>query len=113
MLKKIKKPWGSEEILEINKKFMFKRLFMKKNHQCSLQYHNIKKESIYVISGKLKVITKKNKKKTSKILKKGDNILISPKTIHRMRAISDCTYLEASTPEINDVVRLEDDYKRI
>ena len=43
MIKKIKKPWGYEEILEINKKFMFKKLFMKKNNRCSLQYHNVKK----------------------------------------------------------------------
>ena len=55
----IKKPWGSEEIIEINNKFMFKKLFMKKNHQCSLQYHNVKKESVLVLSGKLKVMIKK------------------------------------------------------
>ena len=46
MNKIIKKPWGSEEIIEINKKFMFKKLYMKKNHQCSLQLHNKKKESV-------------------------------------------------------------------
>jgi|TARA_B110000003_G_scaffold221863_1_gene221958 mannose-6-phosphate isomerase len=113
MNKIIKKPWGSEEIIEINKKFMFKKLYMKKNHQCSLQLHNIKKESVFVLSGKLKVMLKKNKKIISKILTKGQNILIKPKTIHRMKAITNCTYLEASTPEINDVVRIEDDYKRV
>tara|TARA_B100000035_G_C21030150_1_gene568003 strand:+ start:724 stop:1065 length:342 start_codon:yes stop_codon:yes gene_type:complete len=112
MNKLIKKPWGNEEIIEINKKFMFKKLFMRKNHQCSLQYHRVKKESVFVIKGKLKVIIKKNKKTINKILTKGENILIKPKTIHRMRAITDCIYLEASTPEINDVVRIEDDYKR-
>lgn len=109
----IKKPWGSEEIIEINNKFMFKKLYMKKSHQCSLQYHNVKKESVLVLSGKLKVMIKKNKKIINKILTKGQNILIKPKTIHRMRAITNCTYLEASTPEINDVVRIEDDYKRV
>ena len=113
MNKIIKKPWGSEEIIEINKKFMFKKLYMKKNHQCSLQLHNKKKESVFVLSGKLKVIIKKNKKTINKILTKGQNILIKPKTIHRMKAVTNCTYLEASTPEINDVVRIEDDYKRV
>ena len=83
-----------------------------KSHQCSLQYHNVKKESVLVLSGKLKVMIKKNKN-YKKILTKGQNILIKPKTIHRMRAITNCTYLEASTPEINDVVRIEDDYKRV
>tara|TARA_Y100000992_G_C21077759_1_gene401792 strand:+ start:291 stop:635 length:345 start_codon:yes stop_codon:yes gene_type:complete len=113
MFKKIKKPWGYEEILEINKKFMFKKLFMKKNNRCSLQYHNVKKELVYVVSGKLQVTIKKKKKNIYKILKKGENILISPKTIHRMKAITNCTYLEASTPEVDDVVRIEDDYKRV
>lgn len=109
----IKKPWGYEEVIEINKKFMFKKLFMKKNHQCSLQYHNKKKESIFVLSGKLQVTVIKNKKKRVKILTKGQNILIKPREIHRMKAKSNCFYLEASTPEIKDVVRLKDDYKRI
>ena len=112
-MKKILKPWGSEEIIEINNKYMFKKLFMKKNHQCSLQYHNKKKESVFIISGSLYVTIKKNKRKIIKILKKGQSILIEPKTVHRMKAKTDCIYLEASTPEINDVVRLEDDYKRV
>jgi mannose-6-phosphate isomerase-like protein (cupin superfamily) len=109
----IKKPWGHECLLEINKKFMFKRLFMKKNHRCSLQYHNQKIESVYVLKGKLRVVIKKNKKIRNIILKANDNILIKKKTIHRMEAISNCTYLEASTPDIKDVVRLEDDYSRV
>ena len=99
-------------MLTFGSDFMFKKLFMRKNHQCSLQYHRVKKESVFVIKGRLKVIIKKNKKTINKILTKGENILIKPKTIHRMRAITDCIYLEASTPEINDVVRIEDDYKR-
>ena len=45
----IKKPWGYEEVIEINKKFMFKKLFMKKDHQCSLQYHN-KKKNLFMCS---------------------------------------------------------------
>ena len=56
---------------------------MKKDHQCSLQYHN-KKESVYVLSGKLQVTVIRNKK--VKILTKGQNILIKPKEIHRMKA---------------------------
>jgi mannose-6-phosphate isomerase len=113
-MKIIKKPWGSETILEINKKYLLKKLYMKKNHRCSLQFHNYKKETIYVLKGKLRIIIGKNKNKlNSKIYKMGDSITIKPKIIHRMEAVTDATYLEASTPEIHDVVRIVDDYKRV
>ena len=112
MTQKINKPWGYEELIEFNKKYMFKKLFMKKGHRCSLQFHNKKKETVYVLSGKLKLILKKSNKTYSKIMTKGQSISILPKTIHRMEAISNCYYLEESTPEISDVVRIQDDYKR-
>ena len=62
MIKRINKPWGYEELIEFNKKYMFKKLFMKKGHRCSLQFHNKKKETVYVLSGKLKLILKKRNK---------------------------------------------------
>ncbi len=112
-MKKIKKPWGYEEVLEINKNYLLKKLFMKKNNRCSLQYHKKKRETVYILSGKLKIYTGKNKENLkSKIYKKGSSITINPKIIHRMEAISDCFYLEASAPQMKDVVRLEDDYYR-
>ena len=55
MNKKIIKPWGYEILLEKNRKYMFKKLFMKKGHQCSLQFHKKKKETIFVLSGTLKI----------------------------------------------------------
>ena len=113
-MKIIKKPWGSETVIEINKRYLLKKLFMKKNHRCSLQFHNYKKETIYVLKGRLKIIIGKNKNKLkSKTYKKGDSITINPKIIHRMEAITDALYLEASTPEMHDVVRIIDDYKRV
>lgn len=113
-MKIINKPWGSETIIEINKNYLLKKLFMKKNHRCSLQFHNFKKETIYVLKGKLKIITGTNRKNLkSKIYIKGQSITIKPKIIHRMEAINDSLYLEASTPEIDDVIRILDDYKRI
>lgn len=113
-MKIIKKPWGSETVIEINKRYLLKKLFMKKNHRCSLQFHNYKKETIYVLKGRLKIIIGKNKNKLrSKTYKKGDSITIKPKMIHRMEAITDALYLEASTPEMHDVVRIIDDYKRV
>ncbi len=109
----INKPWGKEEIIEINSKYMLKKLSMNKGHRCSLQYHNKKKETIFVLSGKLKIlIGDKINDLRIRNLDKGDSITIEPGIIHRMEGIENVVYLEASTPETNDVVRLKDDYSR-
>tara|TARA_Y200000002_G_scaffold299837_1_gene254790 strand:- start:16531 stop:16899 length:369 start_codon:yes stop_codon:yes gene_type:complete len=111
--KKIIKPWGYELLIEKNKKYMFKMLFMKKGKRCSLQFHNKKKETIFVLSGKLNIIAGNNLKNLkSKIFQRYSFVTLKPKVIHRMEAITDTFYLESSTPEILDVVRIEDDYKR-
>ena len=111
--KKIIKPWGYELLIEKNNKYMFKKLFMKKGHRCSLQYHKKKIETIFIVSGTLKIFYGKNKNNLKyKIFKSQNPITINPKMIHRMQAVNDCIYLEASTPEITDVVRLSDDYDR-
>lgn len=109
-MKKIRKPWGYEELIESNKKYCVKKLFLKKTHRCSLQYHKRKTETITAIKGNLHI--QLGKKKI--ILKPSMSITIKPKTKHRMHAkYSDCTYMESSTIEINDIVRLQDDYNRI
>ena len=109
----IQKPWGQEEILEINQQYMLKRLTMNENCRCSLQYHNKKKETIYVLDGQLKITQgEKETNLTSKIYTKGDVITIEPLIIHRMEAITTSIYLEASTPQTDDTVRLKDDYNR-
>lgn len=109
----IEKPWGKEEVIEINDKFMVKRLTMWKNHRCSLQYHNQKKETIYVLEGELKIISGADQKNLiEKIYTYGQSITIPPGVVHRMEGVTDCVYLESSTPEMEDVVRLVDDYDR-
>ncbi len=110
---KIEKPWGSEEIIERNDKYVVKRLFMQAGHQCSLQYHQLKHETFYVISGKLSFQYGKDAKRliTMEMLP-GDSFVIPTLTIHRMSALEDCIYLETSTPELMDVVRISDDYGR-
>ena len=109
----IKKPWGQEEVIEINEKYMVKKLTMWKDHRCSLQYHNHKKETIYVLSGQLRIISGPDQNNlTGTIYKPGDSITIAPGTVHRMEGAEDSVYLEASTPEMDDVVRLVDDYDR-
>ena len=110
----IEKPWGKEEIIEINEKYMVKKLTMWKEHRCSLQFHNHKKETIYVLSGKLRIVSGPNQNNLKeKIYLAGDSITISPGTVHRMEGVEDSVYLEASTSEMNDVVRLVDDYDRV
>lgn len=106
---KINKPWGFEEIIYQSDNYVVKRLFMKKGHSCSLQYHEKKTETVYVISGKLKQIYNDNEYE----LEKDDYITILPKEVHRMEALEDSVYIECSTNYLDDVIRLEDRYGRI
>ena len=109
----IEKPWGREEVIEINSNYMVKKLTMFAGCRCSLQYHNTKKETIYVLSGVLRIFLGTNRDCLENALyRSGDSITIAPGVIHRMEGVEDSVYLEASTPEMDDVVRLADDYKR-
>ncbi|KKM95163.1 hypothetical protein LCGC14_1191040 [marine sediment metagenome] len=102
------KPWGIEEILEVNDKYCVKRLFMKKGCRCSLQRHIYKHETLIVISGLLRVTGD-----VDVVMKPGDCLVLDVGVIHRMSAIKDTIYIEASTPELDDVIRIEDDYGRV
>ena len=115
MNKKILKPWGWEQILENNKNYTLKKLLMKKNCRCSLQFHKKKIETIYVLDGPLYVLIGKNLKKLKTVkLNKGQSITLKRFTIHRMFAKNKPSlYLEASTSQLKDVVRLSDDYNRV
>ena len=105
----IKKPWGQEEIIETNQKYTVKRLLMKKGCQCSYQYHEKKQETIIVLQGNLIIIHENGEQ----ILQPGEATTIKPYEKHRMAARdTDAIYLECSTSELDDVVRIEDDYGR-
>ncbi len=109
----IEKPWGKEEVIEINGSYMLKKLTMWANHRCSLQFHNVKQETIYVLSGQLRIISGDDQDHlSSRVFGPGEHITIKPGVVHRMEAVEDAVYLEASTPEMDDVVRLVDDYQR-
>lgn len=109
----IEKPWGFEELVEHNSMYVVKKLFMKKNHSCSLQYHELKTETIVVLDGKLNIYTGASADSLQKKeYIKGETITIRPYTVHRMEGVEDCLYLEASTSELWDVVRLQDNYGR-
>jgi mannose-6-phosphate isomerase-like protein (cupin superfamily) len=105
----IEKPWGSEEMLERNNFYVVKKLFMKKGHRCSLQYHQYKTETIYVVSGILKI----HIDGIDKDYYPNEFVTIYPEQKHRMTAVEESFYLESSTTQLDDVVRIEDDYNRI
>lgn len=106
----VTKPWGYEIRWAITEKYLGKILHINAGHQLSLQYHEVKDESIYVLEGTLIV---KDKERAT-ILEEGDSMRIQPGTIHRFCAPNSThvKLIEVSTAEIDDVIRLEDDYDR-
>ena len=108
---KVEKPWGHEIRWAITEKYLGKILFIKRGKRLSKQYHNIKDETIYVMAGVLQLEIGDGE---VIYLKEGQSYRITPKTIHRFCAPIDCSVklIEVSTGEIDDVVRLEDDYGR-
>lgn len=109
----IPKPWGQEELLEVNERYMVKRLTMEQGKRCSLQYHNKKRETIYILEGKLKICIGSDRYHLDeRIFSSGDSTTIEPGKVHRMEGLTKAVYLEASTPELEDVIRLQDDFGR-
>ena len=108
-MRRIEKDWGYEEVLEENNDYVVKKLFMKAGHRCSKQYHEFKRETFYLVSGTMAFHTEDG----IMVVSAGYYKTIEPYEIHRMGAITDIVYLESSTPFLEDVVRLEDDYNRI
>jgi mannose-6-phosphate isomerase-like protein (cupin superfamily) len=109
---RVEKPWGYELHWAKTARYVGKVLHVKAGHALSLQYHNLKDETMYLYSGKLLFETDVNGQLVQREMQPGDSVHISPKTIHRITAIEDCDVLEVSTPELDDVVRLEDRYGR-
>ena len=111
--RKIDKPWGYELIWAHTSRYVGKILHINKGHRLSYQYHNVKDETIRLLSGSLRVETEVDGNRTVLNLETGDCLHIVPLMRHRMSAVEDCDVLEVSTPELEDVVRLEDDYERV
>ena len=111
--RKTEKPWGYELLFALTPKYAGKVIFVKKGHRLSLQYHEQKDETLYIYEGKaLLDIDEGDGRVVSKVVQPGESIPVPPFTRHRLEAIEDTTFLEASTPELGDVVRVEDDYGR-
>jgi mannose-6-phosphate isomerase len=114
IIKKIPKPWGYEIWWALTDKYVGKILHINKGHSLSYQYHKMKDETIYLYTGEMILeIEEVGKPRETIKLMPGDAIRIVPPTRHRMTAIEDCDVFEVSTPEIEDIVRLEDKYGRV
>ena len=109
---KVDKPWGYELRWAITDRYVGKVIHINKGHALSLQYHNEKDETIYLWSGKLLFEIEENGSLTRREMMPGEAVHVTPKTVHRMTAIEDADIFEVSTPELHDVVRLEDRYGR-
>jgi len=111
---RVEKPWGYELHWAKTERYVGKLIHVNAGHALSLQYHNVKDETIYLQSGRLlfEIDEGKGKGLERREMKPGERVHITPKTIHRMTAIEDSDIFEVSTPELHDVVRLEDRYGR-
>jgi quercetin dioxygenase-like cupin family protein len=108
----VDKPWGYEIIWAHTERYVGKVLHINKGESLSYQYHRVKDETIRLLSGLLDMDVELNGKREKLRLAQGEGLHIVPGMKHRMIAVEDCDVLEVSTPELDDVVRLEDRYGR-
>ena len=113
-VRRVDKPWGHEEIFAlVDGKFCGKAIHVTEGHALSLQYHERKEETISVFSGRLRVEVGQDESSLEEFeLEPGESIHLRPGVRHRVTALVDTVMLEASTTELDDVVRLEDRYGR-
>jgi quercetin dioxygenase-like cupin family protein len=111
-VKRIPKPWGYEILWAHTDRYVGKVLHINAGQALSVQYHNHKDETVYLLKGEMKYWVKLGDELEDVRLREGDAFRITPGTVHYMEAITDCDILEASTPELDDVVRLQDRYGR-
>ncbi len=109
---RVDKPWGYELHWAKTDRYVGKVLHVNAGHALSLQYHNRKEETILLWSGRLLFEIGEGAALTRIDMKPGDRVHVAPKTVHRMTALQDRDIFEVSTPELDDVVRLEDRYGR-
>ena len=109
---RVEKPWGYELHWAKTAQYVGKVLHVAAGHSLSLQYHNEKEETILLWSGRLRFELRDNGKVRKWEMKPGETVHVRPKMVHRMTAVEDCDIIEVSTPQLDDVVRLEDRYGR-
>jgi mannose-6-phosphate isomerase-like protein (cupin superfamily) len=111
-IERVEKPWGYELRFVRTPRYAGKVLFIKAGSQLSLQYHEAKDEAFYVQQGVVELVLGKGAEQKVVRLSAGETRHLPPGTVHRFRAVTDCLLFEVSTPELEDVVRIEDDFGR-
>jgi mannose-6-phosphate isomerase-like protein (cupin superfamily) len=111
-VRRVPKPWGYELIFAKTDRYCGKILHVNRGESLSLQYHEIKEETLFVVSGELKLTIEVSGDRRDLLLRAGEAFHIHPGMIHRMEAMEDTDVAEVSTPELDDVVRLDDRYGR-
>ena len=107
------KPWGSEKLVVATDKYAFKIICMNKGVRSSLQAHEFKLETIYVMSGSVELeLAEGEGGSTFCIYNPGESYTVHPGVRHRVHVLEDAVLHEVSTPELDDVIRFEDDFGR-
>ena len=113
-VRRVDKPWGYEIIWALTERYCGKVLHINAGQALSVQYHVRKDETVYLLAGEMKYWVKLDGEEELRDmrLRVGDAFRITPGTVHYMEAVTDCDVLEASTPDLDDVVRIKDRYGR-
>lgn len=109
---RVEKPWGHELIWARTDRYVGKILHVKAGHVLSCQYHNKKDETMHVLRGELILRTGTSQHLDERPFRAGDSVHIPAGLVHQIEAVVDTDVLEASTPELDDLVRLSDRYGR-
>ena len=111
---RIEKPWGYELIWAHTSQYVGKILSINRGKRLSFQYHREKEETLLLNKGRVELeVEGKDPGRHKIVLKPGDTYHIPPGLKHRMTALEDSEMIEVSTPQLDDVVRIEDDYDRV
>jgi mannose-6-phosphate isomerase len=107
------KPWGYELLFALTPQYAGKLIYINRGHRLSLQYHREKDETLYIYQGKAIVeVQGKDGEMVVSEVTGGHCFRVPPNTRHRLKAIEDTVVFEVSTPELDDVQRIDDDYGR-
>lgn len=109
---RVEKPWGYELIWARTDRYVGKILHVRQGESLSLQYHEEKEETLLLVNGRILLTLRDGDEGRVVTMEPGDAYHIPPHLIHRMEAVEDSDIAEVSTPELDDVVRLEDRYGR-
>ena len=111
---RVEKPWGYELVFALTDRYCGKIIFVRAGEQLSLQYHEHKDETVYLHAGRIEmeIGEAREEPRAVEVVGPGASFRLAPGVVHRWRAVEDSLVLEVSTPELDDVVRLEDRYGR-